>query len=135
MTYVYEQMSEEDKERINLKKLTSNWPPRPNLWAVDRATGNFIINTFWGDEEDRVGRSYLFSWNGHILRASTEFISKPNEPQISLLQFRERIALPPLLECERNSILKELKSALMAILCRGRAISTVQIEINMLEVI
>ena len=78
MAYVNEKISEEDKARINFENLKdeSSWRPRPSGWTVDREAGNFLINTFWGDADDRNGKRYFFCWNGNVLRVDADWLER-----------------------------------------------------------
>jgi hypothetical protein len=73
LAYQFEHISEEDKVRINFDRLTAHmWRPKPSGWVIDRASGNWVIQDFWGDEEDRWGASFIFFWAGSIVKVTAE---------------------------------------------------------------
>lgn len=114
MTYVTEQISEEDKKRIDFDKLTEHmgWRPRPSTWTVDRESGNFLLNVFWGSEDDRNGKKYLFFWNGQRVGIGAEWHEARNlDGLIYFWRARDRPILPVELEARRNEIYTDLKKA------------------------
>lgn len=115
MAYITEQISEEDKQRIGFDKLTEHigWRPRPSAWTVDRETGNFLINVFWGSEDDRDGREYVFFWKNYAVHIAGESKTPTTvDGLIYTWTLRGNPRLPVELESERGNMYLAFKQAI-----------------------
>ena len=115
MAYVNEKISDEDKIRINFEELKdeSSWRPRPSGWTVDRATGNFLINTFWGDADDRNAKRYFFCWNGKVLRVDADTFEKKESGVLVYVWTMTGIQkLPSEIEAQRDELYSDLCRAI-----------------------
>ncbi len=74
MAYISEKISDAEKIQIEFDKVLANtWRGKPSKWTIDRSSGNWLICDFWGGEDDRDGRSFLFFFNKKHIRVSTKW--------------------------------------------------------------
>jgi hypothetical protein len=115
MAFVTELISEEDKQRIGFDELTEHmgWHPRPSSWTVDRETGNFLINVFWGSEDDRNGVAYWFVWNGSRIGIRAEWrTSNESDGLVYSWRMTAMSVLPLELDSRREEIYASLQEAI-----------------------
>ena len=116
MSYVWEYISEEDKQRIGFAELIRPWwRSEPNYWAVDRETGNFLMDVTPRNEDTRNQMNYLFGWRGAVLSIDTSYkqIEQVTPFEVTyLLTARQNISLPVDMEAARATMVEELTQAI-----------------------
>ena len=114
MTFVTEQILEKDKQLIGFDKLTEHLGSgqRPSKWTIDTETGNFLLNVFWGSEDDRNGKKYWFSWGGHVIGVGAEWHERnESDGLIYFWRLLHRPSLASNLESKRIEMYAELQKA------------------------
>ncbi len=116
MSYVWEYISEEDKQRIGFAELTRPWwRSEPSYWVVDRESGNFLIDVTPRNEDTRNQMNCLFGWRGVLFSIDTTYKQveqvTPYEATY-LLTARQGISLPNEMETERTAMVEELTQAI-----------------------
>ena len=115
MTFITEKISDKDKQRIGFDKLTEQLGSslRPYAWTVDPNTGNFLINVFWGSEDDRNGKTYWFSWRNQLIGIGAETqTTTDSDGTVLFWRMRVRPKLPMELESSREEMYASLQEAI-----------------------
>lgn len=125
MSYVWEYISEEDKRRIGFDELTRLcWKNKPSSWAIERETGNFVLNVTQREEDTRGRQDYVFGWNGLVVPIESiyeEVKHGDRDLTFHLVPLRTP-PLPPDREADRRAMLAEfVKAAACHISLGGRA--------------
>lgn len=86
MFYIKEYLTEHDKKYIIAENLWTTWRPMPSRWVINKENGNWLLDTFWGSEEDRNGKEYLFCFNKIIYEITAEiFEIKSQEVKLNYI--------------------------------------------------
>jgi hypothetical protein len=114
MSYAWEYIAEEDKQRIGFDELTRPWwRGVPSRWAIDRETGNFLLNVTQLSEDTRDRQDYLFGWKGLVI--PIESTCKQSKHGLKEFTFRlaplRRPPLPPDREIDRPAMVLEFVEA------------------------
>ena len=113
MTYIKEQISQEDKIHIEFDKLWTSWRPPVSDWVINRDNGNWLLRTFWGSEDDRQGRSYLFCYQNLTYQISAEVEERNAEEGGLLYIWKLQNSSKNFIKNDTNFFI-ELKKALLA---------------------
>lgn len=136
MSYVWEYISEEDKQRIGYDELTKPfWRGAPSDWSVDRETGNFLLDVTKRHEDMRNELNYLFYWQGNLIAVDAIFKQIMHAPFVSTYELTatKKIEFPSKSGLSRTAMLKELRDAIECEKSSGGRSSVTVVLIGMEE--
>lgn len=116
MTFIYEPISEIDKQKIDFSQLKIGWrKANPDWWAVDRSDDGFLI---WIIQEREPPHEhwYVFSWRGDsweipMLREDGPPTAEGKPTLIGKIQWRQSSRLALELKSEISEFSLKLKEA------------------------
>ena len=82
MNFVYEKISEEDKQRVDFEAIYGETgyikQMTPSKWTIDRISGAFMIGVVIDREPPHI-EEYALIWKGEVFRLFFEYVETPSK--------------------------------------------------------